>query len=670
MCGIAGFWNSPRDVGEVELEQLVLRMAEALHHRGPDDQGTWADARTGLALGHRRLAILDLSAEGHQPMHSVDGRYVLAFNGEIYNFHALRRRLEKTGHSFRGRSDTEVMLAALCEWGLLPALERFIGMFAFALWDRRARTLSLVRDRAGEKPLYYGWAGDAFVFGSELKALRAHPGWRGGVNRGALALLVRYGYIPAPSCIYENICKLSPGCVLTLTEAQIRTRNTPQPEPYWSLETIVEAGTAHPFDGVEEEASERLAALLRRSVAQQMVADVPLGAFLSGGIDSSLVVALMQAQSPRPIKTFSIGFEQETFNEAPFAKGVARYLGTDHTEFYVRTSELQQVISRLPSIYDEPLADPSQIPTVLLCRLAGEQVKVSLSGDAGDELFGGYDHYRKAQRIWRAIGRIPEPVRKRLACRLKSFSSAGLDREVTSRPVRQILNRLSNLSDILPAPTDRSLYQRLMSPNRDSRVWLRDAMEPQIQFGSRSFWESLPELLQRMTYLDFVSYLPDDILVKVDRAAMSVGLETRIPLLDHRIIEFAYSLPTSFKQRRNQDKWLLRRILDQYVPPALVERPKKGFAAPIAEWLRGPLRDWAEDLLGETRLRQEGFLEPETLRQRWTEHLSGKRDWSAGLWHALMFQAWLDQQKVVPDRIETAAELAAERMTEAELCQP
>jgi len=669
MCGLAGFWNSPRDVVGVEPEQVVLRMASALRHRGPDDQGIWADARVGLALGHRRLAILDLSAEGHQPMLSADGRYVLAFNGEIYNFHALQCGLEKRGHSFRGHSDTEVMLAAFCEWGLLPALAHFVGMFAFALWDRRARTLSLVRDRAGEKPLYYGWSGEAFVFGSELKALRAYPAWHGGVNRGALALLVRYGYIPAPLSIYENIYKLPPGCVLALTEAQFHTRDAPRPEPYWSLQTIAEAGTAHPFDGAEQEAGERLEALLLQSVAQQMVADVPLGAFLSGGIDSSLVVALMQAQSPRPVRTFSIGFHQHGFNEAPFAKAVAGHLGTDHTELYVQDEDLRQVVPRLPSIYDEPLADPSQIPTVLLCRLAGEHVKVSLSGDAGDELFGGYDLYRKTQRLWPALRRIPEDSRKRLARQLKVLSSAGLNLKSAPGAARWVLNRLGNLSDVLPVSSDRSLYQLLMSPNREASAWVIEASEPATPLSAPGPWENLPELLHRMMWLDSVSYLPDDILVKLDRAAMSVGLETRIPFLDHRVIEFAWSLPASIKQRRNQGKWLLRRILHQYVPPALVQRPKKGFAAPIAEWLRGSLRDWAEHLLGETRLRQEGFFEPRGLRQKWQEHLAKRRDWSPGLWHVLMFQAWLDQQKVLPDRTDVV-ELAGQTMTGAEVCRP
>jgi len=647
MCGIAGFWDTPREVGGVELKQVVLRMAAALRHRGPDDQGTWADVSAGLALGHRRLAILDLSAEGHQPMHSADGRYVLAFNGMIYNFHTLRSTLQERGHVFRGHSDTEVMLAAFCEWGHLQALERFVGMFAFALWDRQARTLSLVRDRAGEKPLYYGRAGEAFVFGSELKALRSHPAWRGGINRGALALLVRYGYVPAPLSIYEDIYKLPPGCVLTLTEAQFHHRDTPRPEPYWSLQRIAEAGTAQPFDGVEEEASERLVALLLQAVNQQMVADVPLGAFLSGGIDSSLVVALMQAQSRRPVKTFSIGFHQDGFNEAPFAKSVAGYLRTDHTELYVRDEDLRQVVPWLPSIYDEPLADPSQIPTILLCRSAGLQVKVSLSGDAGDELFGGYAHYRKAQRLWSAFRRIPMEIRKRVARHLKVLSSVDLNLRTAPCAARRVLHRLGNLSDLLPMSNDRSLYQVLMTPNRESSSWVKEAFEPPTPFSAPVPWDNLPGLLHRMMWLDSVSYLPDDILVKVDRAAMSAGLETRIPLLDHRVIEFTWSLPSSAKQRRNQSKWLLRRILHQYVPPALVERPKRGFAAPIAEWLRGPLRAWAESLLCETRLRQEGFFEPEKLLQRWREHFSGKRDWSIGLWHVLMFQAWFDEQREI-----------------------
>jgi len=669
MCGIAGFFESSRNRSVDECEAIARRMVPALAHRGPDDEGTWTDAEAGVTLGHRRLAILDLSAEGHQPMHSVDGRYVLTFNGEIYNFQQLRRELENIGHGFRGHSDTEVMLAAFCQWGFLPAVKRFVGMFAFALWDRAEGRLHLARDRAGEKPLYYGWAGEAFVFGSELKALRLHPRWRGRVDRRALALLVRHGYVPAPHCIYEDIYKLPPGCALTLTLEQNRDRKTAAPVPYWSAPSIAEAGAAHPFAGNEQEATDRLLALLQQSVAEQMVADVPIGAFLSGGIDSSLVVAIMQSQSRRPIKSFSIGFEQEDFNEAHFARAVARHLGTDHTELYIQSREAREVIPELPCIYDEPFADVSQIPTAILCRLARAHVKVSLSGDGGDELFGGYNRYQKAERLWKVINRIPPPVRK-LARHLKSVAGTGLNMPVTSGPVRHMLNRLWNLSDVLSVSTDRSLYQMLMSPNRDSRAWLRKTRESEFQHDSLPTWGRLPELSRRMMCLDLVSYLPDDILVKVDRAAMAVGLETRIPLLDHRIIEFAWSLPSSFKQKRNRGKWLLRQILYQYVPPALVDRPKRGFGAPIAEWLRGPLRDWAEDLLGATRLRQEGFLEPRVIREKWQEHLSSKRDWSAGLWYVLMFQAWLDQQKVVPGQAEAAPSMAARNMTEAEVCQP
>jgi asparagine synthase (glutamine-hydrolysing) len=663
MCAIVGFWDSSTATAEDELERTAGSMASTLRHRGPDDQGAWADEAASLALGHCRLAILDLTREGHQPMHSADGRYVLVFNGEIYNFESLRNNLEHRGHIFRGHSDTEVMLAAFCEWGPLAALERFAGMFAFALWDRRKRQLHLARDRAGEKPLYYGWTDGVFVFGSELKALRAHPRWRGGINRGALALFVRYGYIPAPHCIYESICKLPPGGVLTLTEAHVHARQTPEPVRYWSAQSIAEAGAANPFNGTEAEAGKRLRELLLQSVDRQMVADVPLGAFLSGGIDSSLVVALMQAQSRRPIKTFSIGFPQEKFNEAPFAKAVAAHLGTDHTELYVQDQDLQQVIPRLPRIYDEPFADPSQIPTTLLCRLAGTSVKVSLSGDGGDELFGGYNHYRIGQRLWEIMSRIPDPCRAPLARQLRRMARTGLNLEITAGRGNRLLNRLWNLSDILPARTDYSLYQLLMSPNRDPGSWLKMMNESEAQPDEFSTWANLPELLQRMTWLDFVQYLPDDILVKLDRAAMSVSLETRIPLLDHRVVEFAFGLPTSFKQRGGQGKWLLRQILYQYVPPSLVDRPKRGFSAPIAEWLRGPMREWAGDLLDEARLRQEGFFDARHVRQKWQEHLDRKRDWSPGLWHALMFQAWLDDQTTEIQRA------APKNNLEPEACQ-
>jgi asparagine synthase (glutamine-hydrolysing) len=489
------------------------------------------------------------------------------------------------------------------------------------------------------------------------------------VARRALALLVRHGYVPAPHCIYEDIYKLPPGCALTLTPPQSRDRKLAAPVPYWSAPSIAEAGVAHPFAGTEQEARDQLHALLQQSVAEQMVADVPVGAFLSGGIDSSLVVAIMQAQNRRPIKSFSIGFEQEDFNEAHFARAVARHLGTDHTEFYLQSGKAREVIPELPSIYDEPFADVSQIPTVVLCRLARKHVKVSLSGDGGDELFGGYNRYRQAERLWKMIGRIPPSVRK-LARHLKGVSGAGLNLRFFPGPVRHLLNRVCNLSDVLSASTDRSLYQMLMSPNRDPGAWLRKTTESEFQHDSLPTWERLPERLQRMMCLDLVSYLPDDILVKVDRAAMAVALETRVPLLDYRIMEFAWSLPSSFKQKRNRGKWLLRKILHEYVPPALVDRPKQGFGAPIAEWLRGPLREWAEELLGATRLQQEGFLEPRVIREKWQEHVSSKRDWSASLWHVLMFQAWLEQQRAVPSHAEGVPSIAARNVTEAEVCQP
>jgi asparagine synthase (glutamine-hydrolysing) len=585
-------------------------------------------------------------------MQSADGRYVLVFNGEIYNFEALRRELVARGHSFRGHSDTEVLLAGFCEWGLVATLERSIGMFALAVWDRQSRTLHLARDRAGEKPLYYGWAGGVFMFASELKALRAHPQWEAGIDHSAVALLTRYGYIPAPYCIYKNIHKLPPACVLALTERDLLARKMAQAKSYWSLQSVAQNAAAQSFRGTETEAADQLHSLLLGSVRQQMVADVPLGAFLSGGIDSSLVVALMQAQSRRPIKTFSIGFHQNGFDEAPFAKAVARHLGTDHSELYVQPDELVQVISRLPAIYDEPFADSSQIPTVLLCELARSQVTVSLSGDAGDELFGGYDGYRKAQRIWPLMRHIPRNVRAGLARPLEALTAFALRGRIQPAVVSHLLTRLANLSKLLPSPTDRNLHQLLMSPNREPLAWLKRKEEPPTGFECKYPWEELPDLLHRMMYMDFVSYLPDDILVKVDRAAMSVGLETRIPLLDHRVIEYAWSLPASLKQRHGCGKWLLRQVLNRYVPKALVERPKKGFNGPVAQWLRGPLRPWAEDMLAVERLRQEGFLDEKIVRQNWKEHLSGGTDRGVALWHVLMFQAWLAPQKSPRARAE------------------
>jgi asparagine synthase (glutamine-hydrolysing) len=645
MCGITGFWAPRENLGNATAEQWVGQMADALRHRGPDDRGVWADPAGAIALGHRRLSIQDLSAEGHQPMHSSQGRFVLVFNGEIYNFQALRTELAGLGWAFRGLSDTEVLLAAIEAWGLEAALRKCRGMFACALWDRESRTLHLARDRAGEKPLYYGWNRGVFLFGSELKACRAHPQWDGRIDQPALALLLRYGYVPAPFCIYENLKKLPPGTWLSLTEAQAGARRWPEPQTYWSFAATAAAGTAEPFPGNAEAAQEQLHRLLVASVAEQVVADVPVGAFLSGGIDSSLIVALMQAQSTRPIRTFSIGFHTRGFDEAPFAKAVARHLGTDHTELYVGPTEMQQAIPRLPVVYDEPLADPSQIPTLLLCELARARVTVSLSGDAGDELFGGYNAYRKTQDLWEIVNALQPRLRRPLARLMGRLASWGLDRLPHGANRPGLLTRLANCAELLDSVSDRALYQLLMSPNRRPLSWLKHKQEPATRFDDAGTWEQGPDLLHRMMLLDSVTYLPDDILVKVDRAAMAFGLETRIPFLDQRIVEFAWTLPPSLKQHNGQGKWLLKRLLHQYVPASLIERPKQGFGVPIGEWLRVPLRSWAEDLLFPLRLRQEGFLDERTVTLKWKEHLTGRRDWGPALWHVLMFQSWLEQQR-------------------------
>jgi asparagine synthase (glutamine-hydrolysing) len=662
MCGIAGFVNLRREQSRCELEQLALNMAATLHHRGPDDGGVWADAKWGVGLGHRRLAIQDLSMEGHQPMHSVDGRYVIIFNGEIYNFKELRQNLEQRGCTFRGHSDTEVMLAAFCEWGIEPAIERFVGMFAFALWDREQGKLHLARDRAGEKPLYYGWSGGAFLFGSELKALRIHPQWHGELDRGSLSLFLRHNYIPAPHSIYRNIFKLPPGSILTLTAAQFEARENPAPRAYWSMWSVAETGVAGPFRGSAREATDRLTELLRESVKSQMVADVPLGAFLSGGIDSSTVVALMQEQSRRPVKTFSIGFGEKTHDESPYAKAVARHLGTDHTELYLHPGILKQAIPRLPEIYDEPFADTSHVPTVLLSELARKQVTVCLSGDGGDELFGGYSHYLKTARIWRTIRNIPRRIRRRLGGALHGIAAAGIEMESRLGREPRLFKRMLRLSELLPVPSHQALYQLLISHCRDPQNWLAEGTEPPWNPTLSAPWQTLPELLQRMMYWDFVRYLPDEILVKVDRAAMSVSLETRIPLLDHRLVEFAWRLPSSLRRRHGKSKWLLRQVLHQYVPAELVERPKQGFAAPVEDWIRGELRPWAEDLLAESTLRRDGFFKEGVVRQKWNEHLSRKGDWGAPLWNVLMFQAWWEHHKRTP---QIAATFPASRTSAA-----
>ncbi|OGW31663.1 MAG: asparagine synthase (glutamine-hydrolyzing) [Nitrospirae bacterium RIFOXYB2_FULL_43_5] len=655
MCGIAGFVSFKK--GDVQWNHCLLRMTAALTHRGPDDEGEWFDADNGVALGHRRLSIIDLSNQGHQPMHSACGRYVVVFNGEIYNFHDIRKELEDSGATpvWRGHSDTEIVLSAIACWGLETAVKRFVGMFAFALWDRRERTLYLVRDRLGEKPIYYGWMGNTFLFASELKALRAHPEWRGEIDRNVLSLFLRYSYVPAPYSIYKSIYKLLPGTIakLEVGRGDPTIGQVPAPEPYWHARQTVENRVATSFDNNDAEAIESMDSLLRDAVAHQMISDVPLGAFLSGGVDSSTIVALMQAQSSRPVKTFTIGFKEEGYNEAEYAKNIARHLGTDHTELYVTSADALNVIPSLPYIYDEPFADSSQIPTFLISQLARRYVKVSLSGDGGDELFGGYNRYLGLKNIRHATEWMPDGVRDFIARLIKGVSPQSWDMlfnkisPILPNKIKQRTpgDKLHKLAKILHYKNPMDIYFSLISQWEDPTYIVNDSLEPELLLTDKSQWPLFKDSIQLMMYLDMITYLPDDIMVKVDRASMGVGLESRAPFLDHRVVEFSCQIPMDMKIRNGQGKWLLRQVLYKYVPIKLIERPKSGFAVPIDTWLRGPLKEWAEDLLNEKRLIDEGFLNPEPIYKKWTEHLSGRCNWQHKLWNILMFQAWLEKTK-------------------------
>ena len=642
MCGIAGFW------GDLKPEAAVAeQMARRIETRGPDDAGVWLDEPAGLALAHRRLSILDLSPAGHQPMQSPCGRYTLVYNGEIYNHLDLRAELEAEGGAFnwRGHSDTETLLAALRHWGVQGALERLNGMFAFALWDASERTLFLARDRMGEKPLYYGRSGETFLFGSELKALTAHPDWQGDIDRDALALYMRHNYIPAPWSIYKGIAKLLPAHFVAIRESG---RVIGEPQCYWDLGAVAEQGVAA-ASGTAETLIDELDTLLRDAVKQRMAADVPLGAFLSGGYDSTTVTALMQAQSERPIKTFTIGFFEQGYNEAVHARAVAEHLGTDHTELYVTPEEAMAVIPKLPTIYDEPFSDSSQIPTYLVSQLARQHVTVSLSGDGGDELFYGYNRYVLGYQIWSRLRLLPQPLRKLLAGMLDRAPGHALDRMQRWLPQRlqvsSLADRLPKLAEVLAHRDGQSFYRSLVSHSKNPDELVLGASEPETILSQPDRLPNLPDLRERMMYLDMMTYLPDDILTKVDRASMAVSLETRVPLLDHRVVEFAWRVPTEYKYRNGQGKWLLRQVLYRYVPQSLMDRPKMGFGVPIEHWLCDSLREWAEELLNEKRLREESFFDPAPIRRMWEEHISGKRRWHYYLWDVLMFQAWLDEQK-------------------------
>jgi asparagine synthase (glutamine-hydrolysing) len=645
MCGIVGVLTEREDLSRPTVESMVA----TLSHRGPDSRGVWIDAQAGCALGNTRLSILDLSSDGYQPMTSASGRYVITFNGEIYNFLELRRELEALGHSFRGGSDTEVALAAVERWGVEPAMRRFNGMFALALWDRSERVLYMARDRLGEKPLYYTVAGGIFMCASELKALRRHPAFRTELDCDALALFMRYSYIVEPYTIYRKVYKLPTGVIASVRLAGNGEPLLSAPHRYWSAQEVAENSMAAPFIGSETEALEQLEMLLRDAVRLRMLADVPVGVLFSGGMDSSMIVALMQTAGSRRVKTFSLGFSDPGYNEAPQAKLIAQHLGTEHTELYVSGRDAAAALEQMPALFDEPFADYSQVPTYLVAKLARSEVTVTLTGEGGDELFGGYERYLAIDPLWRALGWIPGRLRTTFSSLLTRVAPESWDRMLAT-PLNHLLpsrrqqvrlgEKLHKLAELMEAPTRDALYLGLLSHWQDPSVVLAGGGEPPSVLNNGAGPPKLADWLALKMYLDLVSYLPGDILVKVDRATMGVSLEGRMPFLDHRVVEFAWRLPMAMKIRDGVSKYLLRRLLYKYVPPKLVERPKMGFGAPVGAWLRGPMREWAEELLEDSRLRADGLLNPEPIRQKWREHLAGKRNWQYQLWTVLMFQAW------------------------------
>lgn len=649
MCGIAGLFDPTQSLGAERIGSTATRMAATLAHRGPDDVGLWVDPEARVAFGHRRLSVVDLSAHGHQPMVSADGRWVVSYNGEIYNFGDLRRRLEDEGMAFGGGSDTEVLLAAVQRWGLDGALDASEGMFALALWDRRQRALHLARDRFGEKPLYYGWIAGRLAFGSELKSLRSLPEFAPEIDRESVAVFLRTSCVPAPATIYRGISKLPPGQVVTF-DARSTPGSPPASRPYWSPASVIDGARRCRLQGSPGSMIDVVEETLSRSVAARMVADVPIGAFLSGGVDSSLVVSLMQAQSAHPVNTFTAGFAERAFDESEEAARVAAHLGTDHTSLRVSDKDATDVIPRIPDIWDEPFADISQIPVLLVSELARTKVTVSLSGDGGDELFAGYNRHAWLERLWRHASAVPDPVRRTAGAALERIPPSwveGASRVTTVLPlrwrVRNPSTKVAKLGKVLAAPDQAAAYRTLISH------W--DAAESVVRgtranggspFGSPAS-PSLDGMTEQMLWLDLVGYLPDDILTKLDRAAMAPSLETRVPFLDRSVFELAWRLPLGMKLNGGVTKWILRQVLYRHVPAALVDRPKMGFGVPIGAWLRGPLRPWAEELLDEGRLARQGLLDPTAIRLSWNQHLSGRRDHAYPLWDVLVLQAWLDR---------------------------
>lgn len=650
MCGLAGFLQRTPLLSEADARSVLAGMADAIAHRGSDDDGHWLDVWQGIGLAHKRLSIQDLTSAGHQPMMSVSGRYVAVFNGEIYNHLELRKNMDASSRSGRpldstisqrwsGHSDTETLLATFDAWGIEAAVKRLIGMYAIAVWDRHEKSLVLVRDRIGEKPLYYGWQGSVFLFGSELGALRRHAAFRNEIDVAAVDQYLKFNYVPGPTSIYSGIAKLQPGCLLRVSVRQ------PEPEiiRYWSLLRTAEEGRTVGFNLSDEVAVDKLENLLKDAVRGQMVSDVPLGAFLSGGIDSTTVVALMQSLSARPVRTFSIGYVEDGYSEAADAKKIAAYLGTNHTELYVTAEDMLNVITEIPQIYDEPFSDASQVPTVLVARMARQQVKVSLSGDAGDEIFCGYNRYSYSRKYWRYLQVLSPELRERVSQFLTSVSPQAWNSLLRYVPVVSPGDKLHKAARVLSSNSVRDLYAGLVM-NSFAQFGNNPGLgpDPRIDFPEMQGMAeiSAPEW---MMLADTLTYLPDDILTKVDRATMSVGLEGRMPFLDHRIIEYAWRLPIKYKLRHGKTKWILRQVLAKYVPVGLVSRPKMGFGVPIDRWLRGPLRAWSENLINKALKDKDSYLNPDWVRRNWEEHCSGSRNRSDELWAILMFQAWLDR---------------------------
>ena len=637
MCGIAGY------LGEVKHPiDCLTKMADAISHRGPDNMGVWSDHNTSIGFAHSRLSILDLSSAGNQPMHSSSGNYVIIFNGEIYNHKSLRSELELINQrNWLGHSDTETLLAAIEEWGLKKTLAKAKGMFAIALWDKSSNKLSLACDRIGEKPLYYGWVNNQFVFSSELKSIKVFPEFNNSIDRNSLALFLRFNSIPAPYSIYKDIFKLEPGQIVEINSQSSKLEKY----KFWSLEEVYKKGSENKFRGSSVQAINQLENILSEAVSSQMQSDVPLGAFLSGGIDSSTIVALMQSYSNSQVNTFTIGFNSKEFDESKHAEMVANHLGTNHFNKFVTEKDALDVIPNLPDIYDEPFADSSQIPTYLVSKFAKEKVTVALSGDAGDELFGGYNRYIFSQKMFKNISKTPDSIKKLMSKIMFSLSEENWN-FILGRLIR---NRYSNIghkihktANIVSSKSIRDLHFKLISQIQNPSDWLKDSNEYESVFNDNEDRFKELDSVEIMMAYDLISYLPTDILTKVDRAAMSVSLETRVPFLDPDVIQFSASIPMEFKIRNGVTKWLLREVLYKHVPKDLIERPKMGFAVPLAEWLRGPLKDWAESLLDEKRLHQEGFFNVEFVRDKWSEHISGRRNWSHQLWNVLMFQAWLE----------------------------